>query len=109
VRYLNCGDWVESCTALAEDESGRIHLIRWQAAAAAQTTVPALPGEAPAIALPALLCGVQEPGDIIINSPPKQLGQSFAAPKRLARPGTALPLQGRDDGAEFRSAIRAQE
>ena len=29
VRYLNCGDWVESCTALAEDFNGRIHVIRW--------------------------------------------------------------------------------
>jgi UDP-2,3-diacylglucosamine pyrophosphatase LpxH len=30
VRYLNCGDWVESCTALVEDHSGRISLIRWR-------------------------------------------------------------------------------
>lgn len=29
VRYLNCGDWVESCTALAEDFNGRIQVIRW--------------------------------------------------------------------------------
>jgi UDP-2,3-diacylglucosamine pyrophosphatase LpxH len=29
VRYMNCGDWVESCTALVEDEAGKFHLIRW--------------------------------------------------------------------------------
>ena len=29
IRYLNCGDWVESCTALVEDEAGQFHLIRW--------------------------------------------------------------------------------
>lgn len=29
VHYLNCGDWVESCTAIAEDRYGRLHLIRW--------------------------------------------------------------------------------
>jgi len=29
VTYLNCGDWVESCTALAEHSDGRIELIRW--------------------------------------------------------------------------------
>lgn len=29
VRYMNCGDWVESCTALVEDETGKFHLIRW--------------------------------------------------------------------------------
>jgi len=27
--YANCGDWVESCTALIEDETGRLHLIDW--------------------------------------------------------------------------------
>ena len=31
VSYMNCGDWVESCTALAEDMNGQIHLIRWVA------------------------------------------------------------------------------
>ena len=27
-EYLNCGDWVESCTALAEDFEGTFHLLR---------------------------------------------------------------------------------
>lgn len=27
IEYLNCGDWVESCTALAEHPDGRIELI----------------------------------------------------------------------------------
>lgn len=29
VTYHNCGDWVESCTALAEDENGNISIINW--------------------------------------------------------------------------------
>ncbi len=29
IRYMNCGDWVESCTAIAEDYEGRFHQIRW--------------------------------------------------------------------------------
>jgi len=29
IRYYNCGDWVESCTALAEDENGEIRIIHW--------------------------------------------------------------------------------
>ena len=29
IRYANCGDWVESCTALAEDEDGKLRLIHW--------------------------------------------------------------------------------
>lgn len=27
--YMNCGDWVESCTALAEHEDGRFEIITW--------------------------------------------------------------------------------
>jgi UDP-2,3-diacylglucosamine pyrophosphatase LpxH len=29
IQYLNCGDWVDSCTAVAEDADGRFQLIRW--------------------------------------------------------------------------------
>ena len=29
VTYMNCGDWVESCTALAEDKNGKISIINW--------------------------------------------------------------------------------
>ena len=29
IDYYNTGDWVESCTALGEDEHGHIHLIHW--------------------------------------------------------------------------------
>jgi hypothetical protein len=29
IRYLNCGDWVESCTAIAEDFDGKLSQIRW--------------------------------------------------------------------------------
>ena len=30
VRYINTGDWVESCTAIAENFDGRMELIVWQ-------------------------------------------------------------------------------
>ena len=29
IRYVNCGDWVESCTAVAEHHDGRMEIIRW--------------------------------------------------------------------------------
>ncbi|WP_245258571.1 UDP-2,3-diacylglucosamine diphosphatase [Methylopila sp. M107] len=29
VAYVNCGDWVESCTAIVEHMDGRLELIRW--------------------------------------------------------------------------------
>ena len=48
VRYLNTGDWVESCTALVEDYDGNLNLIRFadllrDEAAAQQRSLP-LPG-----------------------------------------------------------------
>ncbi len=30
IHYLNCGDWVESCTAIGETEEGEFQLIRWK-------------------------------------------------------------------------------
>lgn len=29
IQYLNCGDWVESCTAIVEHLDGRLELIDW--------------------------------------------------------------------------------
>lgn len=29
ILYLNCGDWVENCTALVEDQDGHIELLRF--------------------------------------------------------------------------------
>jgi UDP-2,3-diacylglucosamine pyrophosphatase LpxH len=29
IRYLNCGDWVESCCAIAEHDDGRFEIITW--------------------------------------------------------------------------------
>ncbi len=34
LTYCNDGDWVESCTALVEDEAGELKLLRWQPTAA---------------------------------------------------------------------------
>jgi len=42
VRYLNCGDWVESCTALVEDEHGEFRIVDW--GRNASSNVVALPG-----------------------------------------------------------------
>jgi UDP-2,3-diacylglucosamine pyrophosphatase LpxH len=29
ITYINCGDWVESCTAVAEHPDGRFEIITW--------------------------------------------------------------------------------
>ena len=33
VTYINCGDWVDSCTAIVEHYDGRMQLVRWTHAA----------------------------------------------------------------------------
>jgi UDP-2,3-diacylglucosamine pyrophosphatase LpxH len=30
IHYLNCGDWVESCTAVVETLEGQLRIVRWQ-------------------------------------------------------------------------------
>jgi UDP-2,3-diacylglucosamine pyrophosphatase LpxH len=32
ITYINCGDWVDSCTAIVEHLDGRMELIEWAAA-----------------------------------------------------------------------------
>jgi len=44
-EYLNCGDWVESCTALAEDFEGNIHLLRLDEAKKTALSNPAVNGD----------------------------------------------------------------
>jgi UDP-2,3-diacylglucosamine pyrophosphatase LpxH len=49
IAYVNCGDWVESCTAIVEHDDGRMELIRWAGSGAlgpAQVSRQSLPGEA---------------------------------------------------------------
>jgi UDP-2,3-diacylglucosamine pyrophosphatase LpxH len=52
IRYVNCGDWVDSCTAIVEHYDGRLELVRWGVARAAASPVTA-PAHAPAIEEPA--------------------------------------------------------
>lgn len=50
IAYCNCGDWVESCTALVEHHDGRLELLRWTEAYPESLVVSA-PAPAPVIAL----------------------------------------------------------
>ena len=85
VRYLNCGDWVESCTALAEDDTGQIHLIRWQEAIAARKAAPPRALSEPAITI----------GSTPLNVPAIEraagAGETMAAASAL--PGQRLWMQ----------------
>ncbi len=48
IRYLNTGDWVESCTALIEDYDGTLSILRFAEVCAAEHAMasPALPANA---------------------------------------------------------------
>lgn len=43
VLYINCGDWVDSCTAIVEHGDGRLELIEWGKSAQAAPAVRRLP------------------------------------------------------------------
>ncbi|WP_415068663.1 UDP-2,3-diacylglucosamine diphosphatase [Hyphomicrobium sp.] len=38
IHYLNCGDWVESCTAIGERFDGKFEIIRWKEHLAARAS-----------------------------------------------------------------------
>ncbi len=40
LTYINCGDWVDSCTAIVEHHDGRMELIHWVAEPLAEVTAP---------------------------------------------------------------------
>ncbi len=39
IHYLNCGDWVESCTAIGERHDGTFEILRWKDVMAARTAL----------------------------------------------------------------------
>jgi UDP-2,3-diacylglucosamine pyrophosphatase LpxH len=41
VTYVNCGDWVDSCTAILEHPDGRLELVHWGAEPEAPKPLPA--------------------------------------------------------------------
>jgi len=42
IRYINCGDWVESCTAVVEHSDGRFEVVLWTDAARAHEAANAV-------------------------------------------------------------------
>ena len=43
VNYYNCGDWVDSCTALVEHTDGRMELLRSAPELSLAAVVPLVP------------------------------------------------------------------
>jgi UDP-2,3-diacylglucosamine pyrophosphatase LpxH len=48
VIYANCGDWIESCTAIAEEADGRLQVINWREPQPSPQSPEFLPDAAPA-------------------------------------------------------------
>jgi len=49
ITYYNCGDWVETCSALVEDEKGEINLVRYDPFSRSSFPVDGHGGTVPAI------------------------------------------------------------
>jgi UDP-2,3-diacylglucosamine pyrophosphatase LpxH len=47
IWYINDGDWVQNCTALVEDYSGALRLLRWGASSVLPDQPDAIPAEEP--------------------------------------------------------------
>lgn len=45
IIYINCGDWVDSCTAIVEQHDGRMELVHWGAPAVVADSEEAPPIE----------------------------------------------------------------
>jgi UDP-2,3-diacylglucosamine pyrophosphatase LpxH len=43
LTYVNCGDWVDSCTAIVEHHDGRLELIKWDGDLAELPLEPSCP------------------------------------------------------------------
>lgn len=56
LTYVNCGDWVDSCTAIVEHGDGRLELVAWGTlSSSVSTELPEEPVEPPFSELPALV------------------------------------------------------
>ncbi|MDQ7990258.1 MAG: UDP-2,3-diacylglucosamine diphosphatase, partial [Candidatus Dactylopiibacterium sp.] len=70
ITYINCGDWVDSCTGIVEHFDGRMELIEWRTPDAARGA-PAAPAALPAQALPLAACESADAGQD--GAPPRPL------------------------------------
>lgn len=43
ITYINCGDWVDSCTAIVEHMDGRMELVEWRLVAPEFEKLPPMP------------------------------------------------------------------
>lgn len=59
ITYVNCGDWVDSCTAIVEHFDGRLELIHWSAVSPDALQLD--DGPEPVMAIPARSSSIRNP------------------------------------------------
>ena len=79
IRYVNTGDWMESCTAVVEHPDGRMEVIRWAAAAATRSNVTGAITPAPTSGGPSHTASVTGPGWLPTKPPANQTVRSSSA------------------------------
>ena len=63
VIYINCGDWVDSCTAIVEHYDGRMELVRWKhPARSAEARTESAAGSSSNFAIPMSMSSVGKVG-----------------------------------------------
>ena len=67
MRYINCGDWVDSCTAVVEDDDGQMRLIHWGTESSEPAAVPMLADLVQSEPEPVL---AREPFETVCAEPP---------------------------------------
>jgi hypothetical protein len=45
IHYVNIGDWVESCTAVIENDDGELEVINWLEVEAAEPVIEPVAGQ----------------------------------------------------------------
>jgi UDP-2,3-diacylglucosamine pyrophosphatase LpxH len=96
LTYVNCGDWVDSCTAIVEHVDGRLELVRWKqsesipaaappAAVAAQRPASAISAATPPLPAAARAQGCEGQLELALHVRPARVSGSSRASRHLRR------------------------
>jgi UDP-2,3-diacylglucosamine pyrophosphatase LpxH len=85
IAYINCGDWVDSCTAIVEHQDGRMELVHWGEGEMLHDEIAAEEKETPETPL---LAQTTLPGRAGL----RELSRVTSAPPSRAQPEERVPV-----------------
>ena len=88
MRYLNCGDWVESCTAIVEHHDGRFEIVTWT-----DTSEPRNRGAGRDAACGLTFGTVRKPRPALLRPALRRYGPAMADTIESAAPPTAADVE----------------